>query len=162
VKLLTGVALVGLAVLLSGCAVQQQSQTPSLDDLFSSDEDRASEASCLRDRGWDVTEKDGAIVIEIPESQKDAYQRDSQECQEATGFDADKELTDSNYDDIYEWYSSIGECLDGAGFDVPTRPSREVFQETYNTEPWIPWDGVSLGEMDRAKELCPEMDPKNL
>jgi len=107
-----------------------------------------------------VQVQEGAIVTDVAEAQRDAYERDSQECLESTGFDPDRPLTPADYDIVYAWYDEIATCLETAGFNVPAKPSRAEFEDTYNSAPWIPWLAISgPRDMSRALTLCPMIDP---
>jgi hypothetical protein len=147
---------------MSGCATPGPDTPSTLRDLFGSDDVTAAQADCLTERGWGVEVRDGAIVMEVPASQQSAYERDAASCAETTGYGRGEPLTAKNFDDVYAWYSEIAKCLDDAGFEVPPKPSRDVFEESYETDPWIPWDLATQQDPQRALALCPVIDPRNL
>lgn len=153
--------LLGVLLLLAGCT-QASSTTPSgIDGLISDGDDLRAVAQCLSDRGWDAEVTDGAIGVDVPADQTESYERDSLECWDEAGVDTSGTLTDADYQAIYEWYSTIADCLRGAGWGTPERPSYEVFRSTYDSSPWIPWSEVPATDFGRATDACPVMDVAN-
>lgn len=143
---------------LAGCSPTPPAPSSSgVDSLFAGPDVASERAACLAERGWDVRLEGTAIVGNVPPEQMTAYQADDLECLEAAGIDPDAPLSAEQYELIYDWYVEIEDCLDGAGFPVPERPSREAFEETYDSEPWIPWSAVPDLDAQRAGELCPIM-----
>ncbi len=153
--------MLGVLLLLAGCT-QPSTTTPSgIDGLISDGDDLRAVAQCLSDRGWDAEVTDGAIGVDVPADQTESYERDSLECWSEAGVDTSGTLTDADYRAIYEWYSTIADCLRGAGWGTPERPSYEVFRSTYDSSPWIPWSEVPPTDFDRATDACPVMDVAN-
>lgn len=117
-------------------------------------------AECLTDRGWTVRLEEGAIQADVPREQSAAYQADNLQCLREVGFDPDAELTEEEYRAVYAWHEEIAQCLEGAGWSTPEQPSFEVFRETYDTDPWIPWSEVEGKDLERATEACPVLDAR--
>jgi hypothetical protein len=148
-------------VLMTGCT-QASTTTPSgIDGLISDEDDLRAVAQCLSDRGWEAELIDGAIGVDVPADQAEAYERDSLECWSEAGVDTSGTLSEADYQAIYDWYSTIAECLRGAGWGTPERPSYEVFRSTYDSSPWIPWSEVPPTDIGRASDACPVMDVTN-
>jgi hypothetical protein len=150
-------ALVSLPML-AACTSSSPAEEPDLSSIFSSSEVEEARAGCLTDRGWDVTFADGTIQADIPQEQLNAYNEDSLECLEEAGIDPNAPLTAEQYTAIYGWYGQIQDCLEGAGYDTPEKPSQATFEETYDSEPWIPWIQIAPEDIPKAHEACPVMN----
>ncbi len=157
----TGVLGMLLLVLLTGCTQTSTGLPEGLRTLISDKDDLIAVAECLSDRGWDAELTHGAVGVEVPADQAEAYEHDSVECWNETGLAAGGPLSEADYEAIYEWYSTIADCLRGAGFDTPERPSYQDFTSTYGSGPWIPWSEVPPADLGRATDLCPVMDVRN-
>lgn len=149
---------VALLVALSGCAAAPD-EPDGIASLFASDEQKAALAQCLEDRGWSTTydAASGAVVTEVPDDQQSAFEKDQAECGELSGASRDEPLTHEQFDLVFEWYERIGVCLEDNGWDVPPAPSRATFEDTYDSDPWIPWILIPGGEMSVAREACPDL-----
>ncbi len=148
--------LVAGALVLSSCAPSPSSYDRQvLDELRTDAEDMAFIATCLSDLGWDARLVNGAIEVEVPDEQAQQYESDSLDCLRETGIDPDAPLTEKQYRAAYGWSKELAECLEGAGWPVPPTPSFEVFRDTYDEDPWLPWSFVEGKDLGRAGELCP-------
>ncbi len=141
-----------LLVLLIGCTQASTGVPAGIRTLVSDEDDLQAVAECLSDRGWDAELTHGAVGVEVPKDQAEAYKRDSMECWNATGVDTSGTLSEADYEAIYEWYSMIADCLRGAGFDAPERPTYQDFTSTYDSSPWIPWSEVPSTDLGRATD----------
>lgn len=113
--------------------------------------------TCLADRGWDVRlDAEGAIFANYPPEQEDAFEADNTACLKKAGVDPDAAITDEQFEISYRWYQEIEECLRVHGWDTPERPSEERFRDSYETDPWIPWEFVD--DLERARADCPVMN----
>lgn len=142
-------------MVLSGCGSPGPDIADKSSDLFASEAQMLDQAECLERRGWIVDMVDGAIVAEIPVAQGKLYQSDSEECAADAGIDASAPLSDDQLELVYAWYSEIADCLTGAGYPVPSRPSVEVFTEAYDSDPWIPWTLLEGSDYVVASRECP-------
>lgn len=150
-------------LLLSSCAAQTDAEpTEGIESLFSTKDQQRELAACLDDLGWSVTfnEDTGAFLTEIPAGQEDAYQTATADCSEEVGIETGGELTEAQLISVYGWYSDIRDCLSGAGWDVPSKPSFQTFVDTYDSDvPWVPWEFVPIEENGDAMQACPVMQP---
>lgn len=158
-------AVVGSVVLAaSGLCACAGGQPPDLsggplEGLVSSRAERKAIADCLTDHGWPVQYQDGQILVQIDPAQDEAYDRDTAACTDEFGIDLDGQLGPEGWDRAYEWSSELAECLVEHGWQVPERPTRQAFESTYDTEPWLPWSLVPNGELHAAGEQCPSLYP---
>lgn len=141
---------------LAACAPTPE-RPPEISDLFSTEQQAAARADCLKARGWDVDLTDGVITAEVPEEQSSVYERDSEECLVEAGVDTDAPLTQEQLRAVFVWYSDISQCLQDYGYSVPPRPSEQAFMESYGTDPWIPWSELNGLQLSQATEKCPVM-----
>ena len=156
------VSLLCVAGALSGCASATHGggDSEQLADLFSSKDDQRAIAGCLGDKGWDAefNSEDGTISTRVTPDQDSAYERDMEACLHEVGIDADGELSTTEYDLAFQWYSDIGTCLSDAGWEVPPQPTRQTFESTYDSKPWIPWALVPGDQMHDARDACPMLN----
>jgi hypothetical protein len=150
-------------LLLTSCAAATDPEPPDgIESLFSTKDQQRELAACLEDLGWSVTfeEDAGAVLTEIPAGQEDAYKTATAECSEEVGIETDGELTEAQLSAVYDWYSEIRDCLSGAGWAVPSKPSFQTFVDTYDSDdPWFPWEFVPIEENGDAMQACPVMQP---
>lgn len=147
-----------VSLLLSGCeapALPSPTNTV-LDELFSSSDDQRALSECLQERGWEAEYMEGgAVEVSVQETQEIEYEADVAACLDEIGVGPNGPLTSEHYDAAYAWYSEITECLHRAGYSVPPTPTRETFESTIETDPWIPWEQLNGDELQRAIEACP-------
>lgn len=158
-------ATVGLVLLtgfvLCGCARGEppESKGSQLEGMVSSRAERKAIADCLTDLGWPVLYQDGQIVVQIDPAQDEAYDRDTAACTAEFGIDLDGELGPAEWDRAYAWSSELADCLSGHGWRVPEKPSRQAFESTYESDPWLPWSLVPAADLHAAGEQCPTLFP---
>lgn len=116
---------------------------------------------CLQEKGWDseLDEETAQIYTPVPDGDDRAFDEDDAACFEELGVDPDRDLTSSEFDTLYEQYIDGMDCLTDAGYDVSEPPSRQVFEETYDSDAWVPWTEVGDDEIDAALERCPMPPP---
>ena len=119
-------------------------------------------AGCVREAGFDVTvfPPDGMSVDAPPEQQSEVAAIQD-ECRESLGVFQFEELTDADYDTLYEASLENARCLTDLGYDIPPAPSRQAFQDTYESDPWLPYSSPGLAalgpeEFAKAEEECPQ------
>ncbi len=146
--------------MLPSCAAQQQTQEDdSLESLFATKDQQAAIADCLIEAGWDVRfhQDSGVIESSLAEGQEHAYADATAKCSEGLNLPGDSPLTPGQYRSVYDWYSAIAGCLSSEGWDTPAKPSFEVFVDTYDEDPWLPWGLIPPAENTDALEKCPVM-----
>lgn len=118
-------------------------------------------AQCLQEKGWksEVNLDDGTIGTPIPAGMTEKFQSDDAACFKELGVDPNRRLTSREFDFLYEQYTHGMECLESIGHSVPERPSRQVFEESYMSNPWFPWSVVPRENLGEALQKCPLPDP---
>ncbi|WP_126891300.1 hypothetical protein [Curtobacterium sp. HSID17257] len=115
---LTGIAaaLLLVPVLLTGCSATGPTSQPTASHEPSQREMLAKLTSCLRDKGYDVGEKD---VLPPKGVDEDAYYRDSDECMKGLGMPAAQEAKASD-PGMAEYARKLAACMRKEGFsDYP-------------------------------------------
>jgi hypothetical protein len=135
-KIIAAVVVCGVALGLGGCRGPEPMPSAQLEDYFGSYDDRRALAACLQGDGGRV-----------------------EDCEKEIGAPTAADLTDADYDDAYEWYVQIAECLSAAAWPVSEIPTRHAFQAEYETSPWVPWSQVPPQELPLARETCPVLEP---
>jgi len=60
------------------------------------------------------------------------------------------------YRELYAFYLTVKECLEGEGYQVPEPPSLEAFVESAGSV-WYPYDLVPVSRQEKLKETrCPD------
>lgn len=124
---------------------------------------------CMNDQGFEVEvipPGDGISYQAVPQEQNVAAQEAEERCRDGLGL---REVTAADYTDevrshIYDYQVALRECLVGAGYEIPDPPSRDIFVESYLTDPWIPYSWVPGGDLDpyRSDSIlyrCPQYPP---
>jgi hypothetical protein len=116
---------------------------------------------CLQDRGWEseLDETTGQIYTPVPESDENAFDEDDAACFDELGVDPDRSLTSAEFDTLYAQYLEGAHCIEQQGFVVSEPPSRQVFQETYETNAWVPWTEVGDDDFAEVLDRCPMPPP---
>ncbi|KAA9111456.1 hypothetical protein [Microbacterium rhizomatis] len=127
--------------------------------LFLSTEVMKKKAECLADKGWDVTFENGAIVAHIPEAQKPRYFEDGAACSDEVGGNIDMTMTPERIEIAYDWYVEIANCLTAHGYSVPERPTLAAFIDSFDSDPWLPFEDIHGAEIVQARADCPIMNP---
>lgn len=149
-----------VASALTGCAgtSANASTEGSAAEIFDTPLDLAEARSeCLQSKGWDSTldSETGHISTFIPTGQEEAYQEADAECFSELGVNANRSLTSSEFDTIYQSYLEGKECLEAEGYSITEAPSRQVFEQEWGPDPWVPWGQVSESSLGDALEACP-------
>lgn len=133
-----------------------------------SEESMRALVACMQERGWSASydERDGSMLVEdVPDSQRDAYAADNEECEiesgAVPGADAPPpELTDEQLHELYLHELDTADCLRELGVSVPDAPSEQVFKDTYSTgEAYYAYEsvsGVDQETWERYNEECPQ------
>ncbi|MCP1412900.1 hypothetical protein [Paenarthrobacter sp. A20] len=159
--------MVGVLVLLSGGVAGCDSSTqanelkPAMERFPTPLDLATARASCLQGKGWDskVLEEDATIATTVTEVQQRKFEEDDAACFAELGVDPNREPTTAEYDVLYSQYVEGKRCLEEAKHFISSPPSRQVFQETYLTDPWIPWTEVPALDRDLAMKECPMPPP---
>jgi hypothetical protein len=163
--------LVGSAVVLlsigiaTGCASDRQpTPTSSVSELkkkYPRQIDLAkARAACLQQKGWPVTlDEQGAIALALPDGKEAEYNSDDLACLKELGADPDSPTPKSVVAWQYKAFLKAAKCLRKAGWQVTVEPTLQTFEDTYETDPWIPWDQVPTGDLIKSYELCPPPKP---
>lgn len=159
----TAVCLLALLGLTSGCAspeakVEDQLPPGAASNKFATPLDLArARAECMQSKGWDskLNEDDGTVATSVPVGMNEKFDQDDAACFVELGVDPNRSLTSKEFDTLYDQYTVGAECLKSAGFSSPEPPSRQVFEDTYDSSPWIPWTSRPSDEIPKAMEACP-------
>lgn len=117
-------------------------------------------AECLNGFGWGVAVDDnGAIVADFERGREADYQRDDTTCLKRLGIDPDAPTPDSMIEADYPFYVKSANCLRKGGWPISATPSLQTFKDTYNTNPWFPWDEVPEADWTEAYQKCPPPEP---
>jgi len=116
---------------------------------------------CLQEKGWEseLDEETGQIRTPVDDGDDQAFDEDDAACFEELGVDPDRSLTSAEFDTLYEQYLEGKDCLEGAGHAITDPPSRQVFEETYDSDAWVPWTEVGDEAITEALEACPMPPP---
>jgi hypothetical protein len=130
---------------------------------------------CLHDEGFDVAVlADGGIDFSgLPESQREKggpVVLALWTCSAKYTIDPRTQqlLTQEQYHVLYDYYTgSLTSCIQSRGITVGEAPSFTTFVDTYNDEPWTPYDSViqgdlASGEWDAIITDCPQGPPSSL
>ena len=147
----------------AGCsATQGSSDLPDAAERFPTPLELASaRTECLQGKGWlsELDESTAQIGTPIPTGSEKKFEDDDAACYKELGVDPDRELTDTEYDVLYDQYQKGKDCLQDEGHVISEPPSRQVFQETYQDDPWLPWIEVDEADTQDALVACPMPPP---
>jgi hypothetical protein len=152
--------LAGLTIL-SGCAASEPASSESpvseLREKYPRQIDLANaQADCLRKKGWSVAvDQDGSFGSNFPDDQRDDYNRDSLACQKAVGIDPDLPTPTYLVRQQYKDFLQGASCLRKLGWPISKAPTLATFEDTYESDPWIPWDEVPQDDEFKALKHCP-------
>lgn len=124
-------------------------------------------SQCLRDEGFPAVTSPGDGSIEwsgVPQAQMQSFHVARYSCTVMFPRDPSHQgrLTPAQLDKLYDYYvGELTDCLQNLKYEVPPRPSREVFKETYYTAPWLPFAEAFSGPLseDQRSQLsrdCPQ------
>ncbi|WP_157519089.1 hypothetical protein [Modestobacter sp. Leaf380] len=124
-------------------------------------------ADCLLEQGFDTAE---IIDSGLPSDQVAAYNLAEYVCAASYPINPDfmGAYTDRQISIQYDWtVDSVIPCLRAEGYTISDPPSREVFIETYTTDPFYPFAELfdlqlSNAEWNALEVRCPQIAPTNL
>jgi hypothetical protein len=117
-------------------------------------------AKCLVSKGWSATvSADGSLESNFPSSQGDDFDRDDIACQREVGIDPEAPTPQEVVKRDYKLYVEAARCLRNHGWPIGDPPTLQTFLDTYETDPWMPWDSVPGTDADRAEVACPFPEP---
>jgi len=101
--------------------------------------------------------------MNFPDGQRDAYERDSKECESLLGYDVPPKYSDEQLRDIYGEVIKTADCIRGEGLEPGTPPSEQTFVEQVRTGQggWDPYSeiygpgGLTEDEYFALLEKCP-------
>lgn len=164
-----------LALLLAGCSeIANSSEAPSIPPnspsgsgnapIFTGPRDEYFPllAECLGNAGF-VAEvlPDGSLRYEFgTAAQRPALEAAKAECESTFGVPPPpRPLTESELRQLYSSLVESRECLMGLGYDLPSPPSQDRFIESYQIDPWSPFNDLGITGANEWAELsrtCPQ------
>jgi hypothetical protein len=97
-------------------------------------------ADCLRDEGFHVRMEGTALVTEVPPEQEEVFNAAVDDCTLRYFPPQGSDLpSGEDLEARYEHLLQAGECVSGAGYEVPTPPTVESFVDSGGTN-WDPFD----------------------
>lgn len=125
-------------------------------------------AECLSAAGFaDVSAgEDGSLEWgSVPQAQASAFELARYTC--SAQFPQDpkflRPLTGEQLGRLYDYYTGdLTACLTELGYEVPAPPSRQEFQDTYATSPWLPFSeaaeqATAAGASAELAAACPQL-----
>lgn len=117
-------------------------------------------ADCLRDEGFNVRMEGTALVTEVPPEPEEVFNAAVDSCTlryfPPQGSDRPSgEDLEARYENLLQ----VGECVSGAGYEVPTPPTVESFVDSGGTN-WDPFDllqppfDISLADYQALDARC--------
>ena len=102
-------------------------------------------AQCLNEHGFEVTETgDGGYSTEaLSRVQQAAFEIARYVCTAQYPLDPKyrRAPNDQQMNALYDYYvGELTECVTNLGYEVSPSPSRQEFLDTYDTDPWLPFD----------------------
>lgn len=121
-------------------------------------------AACLTSEGFETTtHADGGIRVgTIPPEQAEAQAIAVFSCSLRYPVDPQHAvpLNDDQLYYLYDYFlSELVPCLEESGYSISAAPTWQVFQETFHSAPWSPYDDVSPideGDWLAINEDCPQ------
>lgn len=124
-------------------------------------------ATCLREKGWDVTvHPDNSISSEYPEEQDDQFMSDYENCSDQVHPDQPRPpMTEAQAEAYFDALLDVADCVRGLGYRVAEPPSRQAAVEALQQEiidlGWDPYESAVLGggteeEIDDVYRACPQ------
>jgi hypothetical protein len=124
---------------------------------------------CMHDAGFaDVTVGDDQSIQSgsIPTAQSQDYDVAMYACGVMFPLDPkySEPLTNRQVDLLYRYYKdSLAPCLEKQGYTISAAPSLQVFEQSYQSGPWLPYaqvaDSVTPEQLTALKKICPELPP---
>lgn len=145
-----------------------QSQHPSasrpdveIERLVSPDEWAAVMAQCLADEGFTTVKANSDGSIEWGDiAQAQAFDVARYACSATFPQDPKymRPLTDAQLDKLYNYYvGDLTQCLTDLGYKTSVPPSQQVFRETYDSTPWLPFSEAA-SQVAGSPELRSQLD----
>lgn len=127
-------------------------------------------APCMQAEGFSVTvSSDGGIQSgTLPAVQAEAYDVALFKCSASYPMSPEfsSTMTTAQLDSLYDYYTGdLTECLTALGFEISPAPSRQAFQESYVSHPWLPFEEAFRQLLERGddpaelEQKCPQMPP---
>ena len=126
---------------------------------------------CMNDGGFPevAARHDGGVDAgAVNAEQQEAYDLTYFACTAQYPVDPkySEPLTDAQVERLYRYYKDdLAPCLEDQGFTISAAPSEQLFFETYESEPWIPYGEiimlVSPEQLQNLQKSCPE-EPADL
>ncbi len=124
---------------------------------------------CMHDAGFtDVTVGDDESIQSgsIPTAQSKNYDVALYACGVMFPLDPkySEPLTNRQVDLVYKYYkNSLAPCLVKQGYPISAPPSLQVFEQSYESGPWLPYaevvNNVTPAQLTALKKVCPELPP---
>ena len=154
------IASVVIALCLAGCAAEPD--TAEIDYVTSEAEADQRYADCMEEKGWEPSvDPNGGVEIGGHESQIEKLTADGEECDSRPEMQS-KPWTDEDYRLYYEAVSKVADCVAAAGYDVPEKPSLQVFIDQIkgvaSEDQWYPHENVPDSDLSKMLNTCPEPD----
>ncbi|QTX03346.1 hypothetical protein [Agromyces archimandritae] len=155
-RVICGAGILALCGTLSGCAALPEHQS-SVPRATSAEDFQQRLAACMDARGWSSTPgADGTAEFEVPLEQESAFTEDNDACTVEAGG-GEVELSDADYERLYEAVVELRECLNEEGFEIPEPPSFHEFRD--GSGEWTPYTMIDQEELftrlDELNEACP-------
>ena len=160
-KLTVFISAAVIALCLAGCAARPD--TAVIDYATSEAEAEQRYADCMKEKGWEPSiNPGGGVTIESHKSQLDRQMEDREECNSRPEMQS-APWTDEDWEDYYVELSEAADCLTAAGYDVPEKPSLQVFldqsKDLTGDGTWYPYENIPDNEfITVSTRTCPEPD----
>lgn len=120
-------------------------------------------ADCMEDHGFNVElvpPGDGISYQGIPPEQRAAAHAQDEECQRSMAIPEFSWPTSEELRVVYEYNVKLNQCLESLGFSTTPPPSFDVFEDSYQTGPWMAYFGANVGSGDiDTMRVCPQVPP---
>lgn len=143
------------ALLLTGCSATQPSAIVASGDGAST---QPAVVNCLISKGWEVEARDdGGITAEYPTDQHDRYTEDVESCNSEHGLDRYAELTEAQYEHLYNALLESKKCLANNGYSTPPAPTFAAFVDSKGMwSPFAELDDISARDFTELERHCPQ------
>jgi hypothetical protein len=116
--------------------------------------------ACVSEAGFDVEPYgDDGMSANVSPDQQSAFEAAQKKCQDDLDLFPVHELTSADFDSLYTQSLEAAECLEAHGYDIPEAPSRQAFEDDYQTNAWVPHGyvtGISGTEFAKLEKECPQ------
>lgn len=157
-----GTLVIILGTLLAACAPSHD--TPEQTSVGGATDSSFAErmVACLNAAGWEVSLEPGSTGFEanVPDEQTNRFQASIEACQTSLAGQSSpvSQWTDAQWRDAYAAQLATAGCLRDEGVQIPEAPSLEVFRESFESDPWLPYAFVNVDQSRYAEllEACPQ------